>query len=187
MWTKATWPERVEEFLQSKKSKPAYSWPFPMGVFGTLREGQGNNPRMHAGKVTSHRIGFLPHFFARGLSIGYLKNSCAPFEVFSYEPDEWNKMIPGVDRFSPDRVHSHDWGYFRTLVWINLLPAGTVNERWFSKRADLGEHRDMKIDSSTWNEYEKVPCWVYSNVSSNTLLVKSEPTNPLIWPLPFGK
>lgn len=209
MWTKDTWPERVEEFLASDQSmKEKYSWPFPMGVFGTLRQAQGNNRRMHAGEVKDHRVGFLPHFYAQGLSIGYHRDSCAPFEVFSYEQDQWNRMIPGVDSlegFTPSRVteYSRDWGYFRTLVWIHLLPPDTVNE-WFpemGKSADLWHRRDMKIDPKTWDSYEKVPCWVYSNQSSNRNLITElyhprgivPPAinksmygqNPLIWPAPL--
>jgi hypothetical protein len=198
MWTKETWPERVEEFLKSKETMAEkYSWPFPMGVFGTLREHQGNNGRMRAGKISEHRVGFLRHFYASGLSVGFDRNSCAPFEVFYYDPAEWKKMIPGVDRlegFSPESAREHDWGYYRTLVWVNLLPKGTVN-KWFPEgRADLYERRDMAIDPKAWDDHEAVPCWVYSNMTTNRRLNETicEPkeakskfnSNPLIWPEP---
>lgn len=196
MWTKESWSERVDEFLASKEDGISkYSWTFPMGVFGTLRERQGNNRRMHIGKVSDHRVGFLPHFYAEGLSVRFDKNSCAPFEVFYYEPEQWKKMIPGVDSlegFSPGYYRNYDYGYFRTLVWINLLPKDTVNE-WFpeSKAAELWHRRDMKIDPKTWNDYEKVPAWVYSNVSSNRQLtqdvIEAVDNSPLIWPKPEAK
>ncbi len=191
MWTKKDWAGRVQEFLASdEKMSAKYSWPFPMGVFGTLRIRQGNHRRMTAGKFNNHRVGFLPHYFAEGLRVGFEKNACAPFEVFFYDDQkEWNKMIPGVDSlegFWPDDAHKkYEYGYFRTLVWIHLLPEGTVNE-WFpeSRSADLWNKRDMKIDPKTWDSYEKVPAWVYSNQHGNKMLTEAvgKSYTPLIWP-----
>ena len=194
MWTKNDWAGRVEEFLASKESMSAkYDWPFPMGVFGTLRERCGNNRLMHRSKVSDYRVGFLPHFFAEGLRIGFEKNSCAPFEVFYYDKSAWSAMIPNVDSlegFSPKYVKdamSYGYGYFRTLVWIHLLPVGAKSE-WFpeNKSPELWQYRNMKIDPATWDTYEKVPAWVYSNVNGNTTLTEAvgKDYTPLIWPKP---
>ncbi len=193
MWTKNDWAGRVEEFTASKDSMVAkYAWPFPMGVFGTLRIRQGNHRRMTAGKFNNHRVGFLPHFYAEGLSVNHKKNACAPFEVFFYDDrKEWDKMIPGVDSlegFWPaDADKKRQYGYFRTLVWIHLFPEG-YTDRWFpaTESASLWNHRDMQIDPKSWDQYEKVPAWVYSNIYSNTNLTEAvgDGYSPLIWPKP---
>ena len=187
-WDKMTFEERVKAFLKSEDTVKRFDWPFPMGVFGTLRENQGNNRLMHRATVEQHRLAFLPHFYARGLSISTSENSCAPFEVFYYTPEEWEKMIDPVDSlesFSPSYAHGTDkGGYYRTLAWLKLLPEG-YTDKWFpsKERANLwGEiERDMRIPPKDWNNYESVPCWIYSNMASNRRL-KDNPTSPIIYP-----
>lgn len=178
-------------FENFKNLNNAERWkvPFPMGVFGTLREGQGNNHRMYRGKIARHQKAFLPNFIARSLSILFNKDSVAPFEVFFYpNQKEWNKMIPSVDSlegFSPE-YHDGDFidenteadarmGYHRTLVWLHLLPEDYDHPIYHQ---DLWGRRDLKIPSEEWNQYEKIPCWVYSSISQNVL---AKTTQTLIW------
>lgn len=148
---------------------PSDRWmlPFPMGVFGTLRSKQCNNRRMHRGNVISQHKAFMPHFIAKGLSISFSKGSSAPFEVFFYDNDEWQKMIPGVDSlesFSPKYAEDKIYGYYRTLAWLRLLPED-FDHKMFS--IDLWGTRDLKMPEAEWNNYEAVPCWVYSSVTQN--------------------
>jgi hypothetical protein len=194
-WEQKTWPERVEAFLKSPDDPGRFDWPFPMGVFGTLRSHQGNNPLMHRGKVAKVRAAFLPHFYAHGLSIGFAENSSAPFEMFFYEPEEWVKMIGRVDSlesFDPTYHHEgkYEGGYYRTLAWLRLA-AGTeamLNEaqmrKWFptSERAGLYEYRDIEVDPDTWETFDKVPCWIYSSIRQNRETCKKVKDSPVIWP-----
>jgi gamma-glutamylcyclotransferase (GGCT)/AIG2-like uncharacterized protein YtfP len=159
--------------------------PFPMGVFGTLRENQYNNHRMHRGDIALHRKAFMPHFIAHGLSINYSKDSSAPFEVFFYKPDQWSKMIPGVDSlegFRPDNVDdpwSVRYGYFRTLAWLRLLPADFDHSLFEPKRlGDLPRSRNLNIPTDQWDNYERVPCWVYSSRHQNEAAANS---GTVIW------
>jgi gamma-glutamylcyclotransferase (GGCT)/AIG2-like uncharacterized protein YtfP len=206
-WKQESWEDRVKAFLQTEDTADRFNWSFPMGVFGTLREGVGNNRLMHRATIAKHRMAFLPHFYAAGLSVGHRKNSTAPFEVFFYTPEEWRKMIYSVDcleSFSPKHAHGrkdHNY-YYRTLVWLYLLPEGSKEhdviiegkdnsikleksfvERWFPQGyPDLGEDRNMSIAPKDWSLFEKVPCWVYSNMRATTEVVKEE-NHPVIWPL----
>jgi len=137
---------------------------------------------MHKGKVLKHRNAFLPHFFARGLSIYYKQNSTAPFEVFYYEPEQWAKMIivaDDLEYFDPCRKR----GYYRTLVWLRLLPEDYEDEQRFPKYSIdfYNGDRNMEIAPELWKNYEKVPCWVYSNIKANVQVVK-EDQSPIIWP-----
>jgi hypothetical protein len=182
------WSARVEEFLATPDDEKRFNFPFPMGVFGTLRSHQGNNFFMQRGTASKIRPAFLPHFYARGLSIGFAKDSCAPFEVFYYEPHEWVKMIGGVDgleSFSPERHYKgkYESGYYRTLAWLRLLPEGHIS-RWFpqGERANLSEHRNMGFDKVTWDEYKKVPCWIYSSIYQNRVTKETVKDSPIIWP-----
>lgn len=156
--------------------------PFPMGVFGTLRENQCNNRLMHYGKVSMYRQAFLPHFYAQGLSIRFQENATAPFEVFFYNPDEWNKMIRNVDAlegFSCDRAYEKDsWGYYRTLAWIYVFPENFKHEL-FEYGLYEGK-RDLKIPKTEWNKFEKVPAWVYSSKAQNKLAQEAK-TDTVIW------
>lgn len=153
--------------------EPHKRWtlPFPMGVFGTLRESQCNNRRMHRGKVAAHFKAFMPHFVAHGLSISFKQGGCAPFEAFFYEQSEWDAMIPGVDSlegFTPPRNNEDTgrwWGYFRTLAWLHILP-NDFDHELFSD-VDLGMLRDLNLKEDTWSQYERVPCWVYSSKKQN--------------------
>jgi hypothetical protein len=186
-WKQESWEDRVQAFLKTDDSPERFNWPFPMGVFGTLRQYQGNNRLMHETTVEKHRLAFLPHFYAQSLGIGHATNACAPFEVFYYKPEDFSRMIFRVDRlesFDPQVNHggSNNSYYFRTLVWLRLLPEGYEDE-WFPKtvRADIWGHRDMAIDPKNWDKYERVPAWVYSNMRA-TKPASKEQQSPIIWP-----
>lgn len=186
-WVQESWEDRVKAFLETKDSPSRFNWPFPMGVFGTLRKSQCNSSLMNRAKIEDHRLAFLPHFSAESLRVKYEKNATAPFEVFFYSPEEWNKMInrvDGLESFDPQSDHGGDNNgyYFRTLVWLHLLPTDYEDE-WFPKnrQVSLWGYRNMKFDPSEWNNYPKVPCWVYSNMRS-TKLAKQEENSPIIWP-----
>ena len=186
-WEQETWEERVKAFLQTENNAKRFNWPFPMAVFGTLRKGQGNNRLMHGGKVEKHRLAFLPHFYAQSLSVGHKTNSTAPFEVFYYTPQEWKEMIFNVDcleSFDPASAFGNTNGgyYYRTLAWLRLLPEG-YHDEWFplNERADLWGYRDMDIDPALWNEFGRVPCWIYSNMRANKP-ASQEANSPIIWP-----
>ncbi len=198
-WKTHTWEDRVADFLKTEDTPERFNWPFPMAVFGTLRKHQGNNRLMHGGKVTEHRLAFLPHFYASGLSVSHEQNSTAPFEVFYYSPEEWSKMIYSVDcleSFDPVSCHGkRNRGYYyrtlawlyllpegdRTLTWLHLLPEG-YQDKWFPDgRADLYNKRNMGIKPEIWKYFERVPCWIYSNMQATKEAVQEE-TSPIIWP-----
>jgi gamma-glutamylcyclotransferase (GGCT)/AIG2-like uncharacterized protein YtfP len=156
-----------------------FDLPFPMGVFGTLRKGCGNDYLMRRGEVSLHRKAFMPHFLARGLSISFNNGSSAPFEIYCYTQDNWNKMIKGVDAlegFSPNRIEYHSYGYFRTLAWLHLLPEDFSHKLYEGKW--LGDSRDLKIPQEQWSQYDRVPCWVYSNKRGNEMANK---VDTVIW------
>jgi len=157
-----------------------------MGVFGTLRERCSNNRLMHQTDVSNHRLAFLPHFNAEGLGVSYEKNSTAPFEVFTYTPEDFAKMVYRVDcleSFNPASDHGMTNGgyYYRTLVWLRLLPEGYEDD-WFTKsgQVNIWGYRNMEIPPETWDNYEKIPAWVYSNKNATNKAAKEKNT-PIIW------
>lgn len=159
--------------LEKSKDLPRtdrWNVPFPMGVFGTLRKGHWNARRMEAGKIETHSKAFMPHFIAHGLSISFEKEASAPFEIYTYTPDEWAKMIPGVDNlegFSPAYADEHrHYGYFRTLAWLHVLP-DDFRHPLFDSTSGLSSRRDLRIKPDEWNQYPRVPCWVYSGIRAN--------------------
>ncbi len=195
---------------QHKEAKGLEKWnvPFPMGVFGTLRMNWGNTALMGMPKDTrkaedwgwddwghrardyeyeSHHKAFLPHWNAQGLRIFHAPESSGVFEIFTYTPENWKKMIAGVDRLEGFRPHVEEderdyrwrgYGYFRTLVWLHLLPDNYDN-RYFSSRS-YDSPRDLKIPADKWQDYPKVPCWVYASIRENEASQKL-PDSPIIW------
>jgi len=168
-----------------------WNQPFPMGVFGTLRKGCCNDAlmggdhmalRLHPPEYHSHHRAFMPHFVASGLSIYHSPASSAVFEVFTYTPENWAKMIHSVDcleGFHPDRDRDHDWGYQRTLAWLHILPDDYDSPFWADDVWGSGE-RDLKIPVEEWSQYARVPCWVYSSMRQNRLSQELE-DSPIIW------
>lgn len=197
-WKQSTWKERVDAFLATEDTPVRFNWPFPMGVFGTLRYGHGNSRLMHHAEIEARKPAFLPHFNARGLGICCEEDSSAPFEIYTYTPEEWVKMIYSVDcleGFDPQNDHGKTNGgyYFRTLAWLRQIESDKAPEapkwdevragRWFPTegRPLLGEYRNMKIHPEVWNKFEAIPCWIYSNIASNKDCAKLD-NSPIIWP-----
>jgi len=163
--------------------------PFPMGVFGTLRLGCCNQRLMGAPEhkpsrfglhYSSHHRAFMPHFSASGLSIHHSPESSAVFEVFTYIPDQWRKMIgpvDGLEGFRPGR--DVDWGYQRTLAWLHILPEDFEHDLYDVDPWGRGE-RDLGIPKETWDQFPRVPCWVYSSVRQNGQSSELD-DSPIIW------
>ena len=167
--------------------------PFPMAVFGTLRQGWSNHHLM--GSKLSQRIqtdargvfylqhykAFLPHFTAVGLSLKYQEEATAPCEVFTYDPLNWRMMIPrvdGLEGFTPGT----SFFYHRTLVWMHILPK-TYKHDFFN----VGAHRDryreercLGIPVLDWMKYPRMPCWIYSSAVENEKSQDAKKT-PIIW------
>jgi gamma-glutamylcyclotransferase (GGCT)/AIG2-like uncharacterized protein YtfP len=203
-------PEMAKALLvKFEKATDAEKWrmPFPMGVFGTLRMGCGNDSLMHRnGKYCDHQKAFLPHFYGQGLSITCEENSTCPFEIYFYKPDQWEKMINSVDSLEGchpmiERSKSKgDWGYYRTLAWLYMLPDNfsplfnncnskkidekglTKEDKWYRSRGGISlyDKRDLEIGKEKWRDYDRVPCWIYSSRGQNKLAMSLDP-NPIIW------
>lgn len=164
-----------EKFQQNKN----YDYPFPMGVFGTLRKGH-NNSRLMGRNYFSHRYAFLPHFYARGLGVYHNQGSSGVFEIFSYSEEEFQRMIPSVDSlegFSPKRGGSHHY-YIRTLAKLKLLPEDFTHH--FIEDNSLQQIRDFKIPEEEWKNYPDVYCWIYSNETANKSSLNAGNT-PVVW------
>lgn len=167
----------VENLLNSEKS---FNIPFPMGVFGTLREGQYNHHLMRLGTFYKSQKAFMPNFVAEGLSLKAKAKATAPFEVYFYNREEWNKIIERVDAlesFSPRMAGlpgSDTWsygGYYRTLSYLHILPDE------YDLPTDLWGERNLGIPENEWEKYERIPCWVYSNRKNNSICNGY----PIIW------
>lgn len=173
---------------------------FPMGVFGTLRQGWGNHPlmgykdgveieddsvawRMQSScNYLSHHKAFLPHFVAVDLSIHHQPGSSAVFEIYTYDAANWDLMIPSVDRlegFSPDNIGG-GYSYHRTLVWMRVLPKDFQHPHFDRRRQRDWGRRTLEILKMDWEQYPKMPCWVYSSLDENTQNKRMSDT-PIIW------
>lgn len=185
----ATLLESLREDTQS------YHLPFPMAVFGTLRRGCGNHPLMGTEDLRRYRQqyrfttrfrAFLPHFVARGISLFFQENASCPLEVYTYDAKNWGEMIHSVDAlegFYPGNERNYGYGYNRTLAHLHILPDEFEHPLFpESGRPDLGQNRDLKIPVAEWQQYPRIPCWVYSSGRENQSLQKSiEDSYPLIW------
>jgi hypothetical protein len=124
-------------------------------------------------------LGFLPQFVACGIELVYRQGSSAPFEIYFYDPASWQNMIGPVDLledFCPGRDGRGN--YQRSLAWLYLLPDDFHHAAY---AADLyGIDRDLAIDSRSWGQFERLPCWIYSSVTQNRLAAAG-PDSPLIW------
>jgi gamma-glutamylcyclotransferase (GGCT)/AIG2-like uncharacterized protein YtfP len=158
---------------------PEQRWqlPFPVAVFGTLRRGFANHSRMRA-DPGSGRCAFLPHFLARQLALSWQRGASAPFEAYTYEAEEWSKVIRDLDELEDFRPgHDHPSDYHRTLAWLYLLP---VDFQHLAYSLPLAQERNLQIDERSWASYERVPCWIYSNLVENRRAASWE-DSPLIW------
>src|SRR5262245_24135553 len=88
---------RLLALLPGTPAAQRWSIPFPMAVFGTLRAGFRNHHLMQLGRAASVKRAFLPHFRARQIDLVFSPNSSAPFEIYFYEPAEWEAVISPVD------------------------------------------------------------------------------------------
>ncbi len=167
--------ELLEKFLDSPVSPQRYDYNFPLAVFGTLRsipKDQGNVKWFQGIKPSKIEKGFLKNCEPEGIYLNACLGNNGPFEVYYFNQDSFAKMIPSIDRlesFSPCDMEG--FYYQRTLVYINLLPDG-FEEDVFSK--GIGPKLSLKIDED--KEFEKIPCWIYSNNKVNKVLNKD-----LIW------
>lgn len=177
-----------QQFLSIPESNyiDRYNVPFPFAVFGTLRSIPSphcNSRRMFAKEPVFHCKAFLPHFAPSGLRLGFHEGAAGVFEVYFYTPENWNGVIRGVDSlegFSPQRTSDYDYGYNRTLMNVRLLP-DDYEHKFFSE--GLYERvRDLRIPEEEWENYPKVPCWLYSNSESNRASLREvAETTPLLW------
>lgn len=174
--------ERAHRLLASlHETPPAQRWmiPFPMAVFGTLRAGFRNHHLMQLGRIADRKLAFLPHFRARQIDLVFHSGASAPFEVFFYEPADWQMMIEPVERlegFAPTGPRTGS--YHRTLAWLSLLSDDFRHPAY--EPAMLEAERDLAIPAATWSEYDRVPCWIYSALAQNQR-ASERPDSPLIW------
>lgn len=189
--------------LESLKHGAGVDWntPFPMGVFGTLKLECGNSPLMGSSedgaiknesqwrrskgvKFASHHKAFMPHFSPSGLSLTFKPGTAGVFEIFTYTPENWNLMIPSVDSlesFSPSRSRGSFY-YYRTLAWLHLLPDNFEHRFFKSDKLSYGEERILPIPEKDWEEFPRVPCWVYSSLGQNKKCEEADlKWNPVIW------
>lgn len=168
-----------------------WNFPFPMGVFGTLRKGWANNYLM-GGRVANHRLqpyrykshykAFLPDFVASGLTIYYRPDASAPFEVFAYDRDQWEQMIVAVDSLEGFTPPDGGWHYHRTLAFLRVLPANFDHPLFDPEnhRARAQNERNLGIPVNDWHNYPSIPCWIYSGLAENLRALTSSRT-PIIW------
>lgn len=169
----------LDDLLAALAAEQIWRLPFPLGVFGTLRAGCRNHALMLAQPVVRRGRGFLAHFAARAISLQYCPGACAPFEIYGYEARNWGALIPGVDALEGFRAGFVDRsGYHRTLAWLRLLPADFQHPMYDLAIVELD--RDLRIDVRSWNDYECVPCWIYSGVELNRSAA-AQTDSPIIW------
>lgn len=172
--------------------------PFPMGVFGTLRKGRGNHRLMGVKnneepfedwwgeKIKAKHLhwckAFMSNHHPQGLTLHHEENSTGPFEIYFFDQDNWNKMIPRVENlegFTP--CFTWHRGYHRTLAWLHILPDDFENDSWDRISTwDNAHRKKLQIPKEDWHKFPKVPAWVYSNcVANNKSLENNE--NTIIW------
>jgi len=167
-----------------------YFLPFPIGVFGTLRDNECNNPLMLYKNPQLHCKAFLPHFVARDITLEYQEGASAPFEIFFYKKSDFQKIILRVDQlegFSPPE-NTLNW-YQRTLVELRILP--NDYDRVFDQGLRLNE-RNLEIPEQEWDDFPICLAWAYSDVKANIDLdhlfdepddanCRSSHSNPIKW------
>lgn len=188
-WTHSSWVDRLAAFNSVVDPLEKLAWPFPMAVFGTLRNRSSNNHLMRRATIARHHKAFLPHFVGRGLGVYFQLGGSCPFEIFEYEPVEWGKMIPRVDRLEgfdpPVAVQTgNDNYYFRTLMAVRVLPDEFVHDLFPEQGSPLLGSRPVRslgLPPDTWHGYKTIPCWVYSSVPQNRQVTKEVADGPVLW------
>lgn len=165
---------------QLAQTPPGERWalPFPLAVYGTLRQGFCNYHLMQRSPYFHHCRAFLPHFYARGIELFCRENATCPFEIFCYEPAGWAHLLPPIEEleeFQPGVVQEP--GYHRTLAWLYLLPDDYLHPAY---QCDLPVERDLRLERAQWPRHTRVPCWVYSSLPQNRLAAALD-ESPLIW------
>jgi hypothetical protein len=154
------------EFKTLDDYQAKFNMPFPIGVFGTLRQlpnDQGNARRMFTRQPVAHHKAFLPHFTSSGIWLDFKEGASGVLELYYYEPEDFPAVIERVDAlegFSPD----HSYGYWRTLMEVKVLPEDYTHELF--NEGIHADDRDLKIPEDKW-DFPCVPAWVYSNARSN--------------------
>jgi hypothetical protein len=169
-----------------------YDAPFPIGVFGTLRnlpKDQGNGKLMMRRKPVHQTKAFLPHFVTEGMNLKCKKGSSAAFELYFYAPDDWKDLIVDIDHLEGFKPNQKNHYYIRTLMKLRILPNDFDKEFYdemipFNLTPD--KIRDLQIPQDKWRQYPSVPAWVYSNSEANVdvanlWLNATIEENPLIW------
>ena len=180
------------EFEQAPETLK-WDFSFPMGVFGTLRQGWGNDPlmgyregekpqpRSRPHTFVAHYKAFLTDFVAVGLRIRNEPGATAPFEIYVYEESQWEKMIPRVDSLEGFHPGSkYGGGYHRTLASLHLLPAEFTHPLFEGQDRTWERDRNLKIPMAQWTNYHSLPCWIYSSLSENNATIDS-PRTPILW------
>ena len=154
------------EFNSLDDHHDKYNVPFPIGVFGTLRQlpnDQGNARRMFTRQPVIHQKAFLPHYTSSGIWLDFKEGASGVIELYYYKAEDFPAVIERVDAlegFSPD----HSFGYWRTLMEVKVLPDDYEHEL-FETSIRTGD-RDLCIPEEKW-DFPCVPAWVYSNADSN--------------------
>lgn len=144
-----------------------HSKPFPLAVFGTLREipsDQGNARLMRIRKPLAHRKCFIPHFLPTGIWLEFKPYACGVAELFFYDPSDWGEVLSKVDSLEGLGSGGSKYGYHRTLINVRLLPddyACDVYNKGLSLKA-----RDLSIPREEWL-FPPVAAWVYSSTAAN--------------------
>ena len=160
---------------------PAQRWqmPFPMAVFGTLRAGFRNHHLMQLGRIAARQLAFLPHFRACQIDLVFHAGASAPFEIYFYEPADWQAVIDPVERLEGFSPHGPRTGsYHRSLAWLSLLPDEFQHAAYAP--AMLEAERDLELKPASWPQYDRVPCWIYSSIAQNER-AREMPDSPIIW------
>lgn len=171
--------------LKELSNREIYDLNFPIAVFGTLRilpNGQGNHHRMTNHDYEFHSKGFSPHISPSGIWVDYKENCSGVVEVFSYDDENFNNAIGPIDSLE-GFYYGKNYGYYRTLVNIHLLPENEYLLE-FSKGIRW-EDRDLQIPIKEWKDYNSIPCWIYTSIKLNNELEKNKEMlfngSPIVW------
>ena len=157
---------------------------FPLAVYGTLRSipaDQGNSSLMYRRSPAKRSKCFIPHFVPNGIQLYFKKNGCGVAELFSYDEEDWQYVLPAIDRlegFSSNNKNSY--GYKRTLINVKIIPDDYAVDLY--NEGIMLDNRDLKIPRECW-DFPQTPAWVYSNYRANSLCKQNLENfeNPIIF------
>ena len=88
--------------------------------------------------------------------------------------------VDSLEGFSPRTAKLKDYGYFRTLAWLHILPDDFKSVYFDNPWAK--DPRVLPIPVVEWGKYPRCPCWVYSSYHRNEQSVASGLEHqPVIW------